>query len=130
MGLLTPLYLVGLVALSLPIAFHLLKKSIRKEMRFSSLIFLRQTPPRLTRRSRVENWWLLILRALILTLLIFAFARPVFDGNANSSRPRNPVPRRPERQHAAGRIMAIGDGSITGFELSRSSPRPPEPARF
>ena len=78
MGLLTPLYLIGLAALSLPIVFHLLRKSIRKEFPFSSLIFLRQNPPRLTRRSRIENWWLLLLRAAILTLLVFAFTRPLF----------------------------------------------------
>lgn len=78
MGLLTPLYLIGLAALSLPIVFHLLRKSIRKELPFSSLIFLRQNPPRLTRRSRIENWWLLLLRAAILTLLVFAFTRPLF----------------------------------------------------
>jgi hypothetical protein len=78
MGLLTPLYLIGLAALSLPIVFHLLRKSIRKELSFSSLIFLRQNPPRLTRRSRIENWWLLLLRAAILTLLVFAFTRPLF----------------------------------------------------
>ena len=103
MGLLTPLYLVGLVALSLPIAFHLLKKSIRKEMRFSSLIFLRQTPPRLTRRSRVEHWWLLILRALILTLLIFAFARPLFRSQFSTA-----------TQTAAGReILYLVDQSAS-----------------
>ncbi len=78
MGLLTPLYLIGLAALSLPIAFHLLRKSIRKELPFSSLIFLRQNPPRLTRRSRIEHWWLLLLRAAILMLLVFAFTRPLF----------------------------------------------------
>ena len=45
-------------------------------MPFSSLMFLSPTPPRLTRRSRLDHWLLLLLRAAALCLLAFAFARP------------------------------------------------------
>ncbi len=47
-------------------------------MPFSSLMFLQPTPPRVTRRSRLENIWLLILRCLVLCLLALGFARPFF----------------------------------------------------
>src|SRR6185437_10014348 len=50
--------------------------SPRGEVPFSSLMFLSPTPPRLTRRSRLENWFLLLLRATALCLLAAAFARP------------------------------------------------------
>ncbi len=78
MSVLTPLYLLGLAAVSLPLLFHLVRRTPRGEMQFSSLMFLQPSPPRLTKRSRLENVLLLILRGLVLTLLAFAFARPFF----------------------------------------------------
>jgi hypothetical protein len=71
-----PLYLAGAAAIALPILFHLIRRSPRDRVAFSSLMFLRQSPPRVTRRSRLENIMLLLLRAAALGLLAFAFARP------------------------------------------------------
>ena len=39
-------------------------------------MFLKPTPPRVTRRSRIENPWLLLLRCLVIALLALGFARP------------------------------------------------------
>jgi Aerotolerance regulator N-terminal/von Willebrand factor type A domain len=75
-SLLTPLYVLGLLAVSLPVLFHLIRRMPRGEFSFSSLMFLTPSPPRLTRRSRLENILLLILRGAVLSLLAFAFARP------------------------------------------------------
>ena len=76
MSLLTPLYVLGLAAITLPVLFHLIRRMPRGEMQFSSLMFLSPSPPRLTRRSRLENILLLVLRGSVLALLAFAFARP------------------------------------------------------
>jgi hypothetical protein len=76
MSLLTPLYVLGLLAVSLPVLFHLIRRMPRGEFAFSSLMFLSPSPPRLTRRSRLEHLLLLLLRAGVLSLLAFAFARP------------------------------------------------------
>jgi hypothetical protein len=73
---LTPLYVLGLTALIAPLVFHLIRRSPRGEVTFSSLMFLAPTPPRLTRRSRLDHLLLLLLRAAALCLLAFAFARP------------------------------------------------------
>ncbi len=78
MSLLAPLYFLGTLAIGLPIIFHLIRRQPQGEVPFSSLMFLRPTPPRLSRRSRLENWPLLLVRALILGLLAAAFARPLF----------------------------------------------------
>jgi hypothetical protein len=43
---------------------------------FSSLMFLAPTPPTLTRRSRLDQILLLLMRLAALALLAFAFARP------------------------------------------------------
>ena len=64
------------LAVSLPIVFHLIRRMPQGEFQFSSLMFLSPSPPRLTRRSRLENILLLLLRGAVLSLLAFAFARP------------------------------------------------------
>lgn len=76
MSLLTPLYLLGLLGVSLPILLHLIRRTPRGRQVFSSLMFLAPSPPRLTRRSRIDQWLLLLLRATALMLLALAFARP------------------------------------------------------
>jgi len=78
MGVLAPLYLAGLAALSLPVIFHLVRRTPRGRQDFSSLMFLLPSPPRLTRRSRLDQIVLLLLRLAALALLAFAFARPFF----------------------------------------------------
>lgn len=78
MSFLTPLFLVGGLAIALPVMFHLIRRTTRERTRFSSLMFLEPTPPRLTKKSRLEDLWLLLLRCLALGLLAFGFARPFF----------------------------------------------------
>lgn len=76
MSFLAPLYVLGALGISLPILFHLIKRQPRGQRAFSSLMFLRPTPPSVTKRSRLDHWPLLLLRALALLLLAAAFARP------------------------------------------------------
>lgn len=76
MGVLAPWYLAGLAALALPVVLHLIRRTPRGQQPFSSLMFLLPSPPRLTRRSRLDQVLLLLLRLAALTLLVAAFARP------------------------------------------------------
>ena len=76
MSFLTPLFLIGTLAVGLPILFHLIRRTTRERTRFSSLMFLQASPPRVTRRSRLENLLLLALRCLAVCLLGMGFARP------------------------------------------------------
>lgn len=78
MGLLTPLYALAALAIVGPIVFHLIRRQPQGEQQFSSLMFLQPSPPKLTRRSRLDNLFLLLLRALAIALIAFAFARPYF----------------------------------------------------
>jgi hypothetical protein len=78
MSFLAPLFLAGAAAIAGPVLFHLIRRSVRETTLFSSLMFLRPTPPRVTRRSRLENLWLLLLRCLLIVLLALGFARPFF----------------------------------------------------
>ncbi len=76
MSFLAPFFLFGALAVAAPIVFHLIRRTTREKIPFSSLMFLQPSPPRMTKRSRLENLFLLLLRCLVLGLLAFGFARP------------------------------------------------------
>jgi len=76
MNFLAPLFALGALAIIGPILFHLIRRTTREVTPFSTLMFLQPSPPRVTKRSRLENLWLLLLRCLVLALLALAFARP------------------------------------------------------
>jgi hypothetical protein len=75
---LAPLYLLAALAVAGPILFHLWRRTPRGRREFSTLMFLTPSPPRVTSRSRVEHWLLLLMRAAVLCLLALAFARPMW----------------------------------------------------
>lgn len=87
MSFLAPLFLLGALAIAAPIVFHLIRRTTREVTPFSTLMFLQPTPPRVTRRSRLENLWLLLLRCLVLGLLALGFSRPFLQTSADSSAP-------------------------------------------
>lgn len=76
MSLLTPLFLLGGLAIAGPILFHLIRRNTRERFTFSSLMFLKPEPPRLSRKSRLEDILLLLARCAVLALLALAFTRP------------------------------------------------------
>ena len=90
MSFLAPLYVAGALAVALPIMFHLIRRTPRGRQDFSSLMFLAPSPPRITRRSRLNNIVLLLLRAAALTLLAIAFARPFLRRDAEVDVDRAP----------------------------------------
>ena len=79
MSFLAPLFLLGGLAIALPVIFHLIRRTSKERVPFSSLMFLQPTPPRVTRKSRLENLVLLLLRCLVLLLLALGFARPLLQ---------------------------------------------------
>ena len=65
MNFLTPLFLLGALAVAAPILFHLIRQTSKEQTNFSSLMFLLPVPPRVTKRSRLEHLLLLLLRSRI-----------------------------------------------------------------
>jgi hypothetical protein len=86
-GFLTPAFLVGLLAIAVPVLVHLVHRERRQTMAFPSLMFLRRVPHRSVRRRRVRHWLLLALRSAGVALLAFAFARPVLTGGETAGAP-------------------------------------------
>jgi len=93
MSLLAPLFLLGGLAIALPILLHLARRTTRQRTVFSSLLFLRPAPPRQTRRNRFEHLLLLMLRCLVIGLLAFGFARPFSREGAPEVTPTGPARR-------------------------------------
>ncbi len=93
MSFLAPLFVLGALAVAAPILFHLIRRTSREKTLFSSLMFLQPTPPRVTRKSRLENILLLILRCAVLALLALAFARPFLRNPLHASPTKGAVTR-------------------------------------
>ena len=82
MGLLAPLFLLGLAAVAVPILIHLRLRHRSRVVRFPSLMFISQAPYRSMRRRRLRDVLLLLMRCLAVALLALAFARPLWQGDA------------------------------------------------
>ena len=78
MPLLAPLFLLGLLAVAVPLLVHLVERERRDPVAFPSLMFLERTPAPFTARRNLRDPWLFLLRALAIIALVLAFARPVF----------------------------------------------------
>ena len=85
MSLLVPFFLAGLTALALPLFLHLVRRTPQGRQSFSSLMFLEPTPPQLTRRSRLDQLLLLLMRLGAIGLATLAFARPFLRETASLS---------------------------------------------
>jgi len=75
-----PLYLLGALAIAIPIALHLRRRPTRDRIEFSSTLFLDPADPPQRRSSRIEHWLLLALRCAALLLLAMLFCRPLWRG--------------------------------------------------
>jgi hypothetical protein len=76
MTFLTPLFLLGLAGLAVPVIIHLIQRERKNVVQFPSLMFLQRIPYQSVRRRRIRNWPLLLLRLAALALIVAAFARP------------------------------------------------------
>jgi hypothetical protein len=75
MALLSPWFLLGLLAVAGPLVAHLRRLNVQKRVAFSAVDLLEPRPPRSARRSW-EDVALLAARIAVLGLLSLAFARP------------------------------------------------------
>lgn len=81
MSFLNPIILFGLFAAAIPLLIHLLTRTKKRIIPFSTLRFLKELSNQQNRRLRLRQLLLLILRTLIVIFLILAFARPTLRGS-------------------------------------------------
>ncbi len=91
MSLLAPAFLVGLLAIGLPLWLHRLSSDNPNKQRFSSLMFLEPGEPRRVLAKKLQYLLLLALRIGVLVLLALAFAQPAIwrvptPGDGNGAR--------------------------------------------
>ena len=76
MSFLYPLFLLGALAVSIPIVLHLLRRDVAPDVPFTAVRLLRKSPVERSRRRRLRDLLLLAARVAALLLLAGAFARP------------------------------------------------------
>jgi hypothetical protein len=76
MGFLTPWFLAGGLALGLPVWLHLLRKHKTTPLPFASLMFFEKRTQSSIKHRRLRYLLLFAARALLLLLLVLAFAHP------------------------------------------------------
>ena len=87
MSFLFPAFLLGTLAIAIPIILHLIKRDVAPRVAFSDIRFLRRAPVMQASHRRLRELLLLALRVAALLLLAVAFARPFFDTTGLLDRP-------------------------------------------
>src|SRR5688500_2356195 len=94
MSFLTPLFLIGLAGLAIPVLIHLIQRERKNVVQFPSLMFLSRIPYQSVQRRRIRHWMLLLMRLGALALIVLAFARPFLrrtEAAAGGAGPREVV---------------------------------------
>ncbi len=86
MSFLFPAFLIGGLAVAIPIVLHLLRRDVAPEVPFSAVHLLQATPIERSKRRRLRDVLLLAARIAALLLLAAAFARPYRAGAAPPDR--------------------------------------------
>lgn len=84
MQFLHPTYLWGFLLILIPIIIHLFQLRKYRVVYFSSLKFLKQLDIEQKRKSRIRDLLLLIVRILLISMLVLAFAHPFIPGKTDS----------------------------------------------
>ena len=78
--LLNPAFLFGLLVVPIPLLIHLFTRRKARKQEFSTVDFIRDIAKRETRRVRVRNILLMILRMAAIAAFVIAMARPALVG--------------------------------------------------
>lgn len=85
MSFLYPLFLIGALAVSIPLLLHFQRRDVAPEVPFSAVRLLQSSPIDRSHRRRLRDLILLAARIAALLLLAAAFARPYLLGAAAAS---------------------------------------------
>jgi 5S rRNA maturation endonuclease (ribonuclease M5) len=79
LNFLSPIYLLGLLGIAIPVLIHLMTKRQQKHIRFSAVYLLFQSQKRSVKKSTPNRLLLLLIRCLGILLLSLALAHPIFS---------------------------------------------------
>lgn len=83
MNFLNPAILWGLGALAVPIIVHFFNMQRPKVVLFSNVALVKEVKKNVVRRLRLRQWLILAARLLAITMLVLAFANPVWVSKDN-----------------------------------------------
>jgi hypothetical protein len=108
-----PAFLLGGLAIAIPIVLHLLRRDVAPEVPFTAVRLLHRAPVERADRRRIRDLLLLAARVVALLLLAAAFARPYVQGAAPS----------PVRVVAIDRSYSMGAAGVfaRALELAREA---------
>ena len=78
MALLAPAFLLGLLAIGLPLWLHRFARETREKKQFASLMLVEPSQTHRSRQHQLRYLILLALRIALLVMLVLAFTEPVF----------------------------------------------------
>jgi hypothetical protein len=81
-----PSYLWALLGLLVPIAIHLWSKKEAKTIKIGSVQLLSESKSRQSSSIQLNEWWLLILRMAIISLITLVMAKPQWQSKVNNSK--------------------------------------------
>ena len=82
---LNPAYLWALLGLAVPVAIHLWSRKEGRTIKIGSIELLREKDPKRSSSISPNEFWLLLLRMLAITLLVFILAEPRLTAKTESS---------------------------------------------
>lgn len=92
MNFLNPFFLLGLLAVAVPVVIHLINLRRPQKVQFSTLSFLNELKKSTIRRIRIKQYLLMAIRALAVLFLALALARPflppTLTGSSGSDTPK------------------------------------------
>jgi hypothetical protein len=111
MGFLAPLMLIGVAALAVPIAIHLIGRRRARVVKFAALDFLFATRRRTARSFRLRERVLLLVRAIACAAIAMALAKPY----TSCARKGPQVTRGPQAA-----VLVIDDSFAAGYRVDGS----------
>jgi len=132
---LAPGFLLGALAIALPVILHFLRKQPTEVNTFPTLIFLVQSLRKKARFNSIRRWLVLLARCAFFGLLALAFARPFFAQPFVSSSTALMIILDTSYSMGAGgqfakskadaiqALQELGPGDLAGLILANSHPR-------
>jgi hypothetical protein len=77
-------FLYGMLLVSVPIIIHLVNKKKAASLKFPTIRFILESNKRVSRRFKIRQLILLILRTLAILFIVFLFARPLIRSEAEA----------------------------------------------
>ena len=89
---LSPIWLLALFALAIPLAIHLWSRGEQRVVRVGSVRLIQASTQKQPRQIRISNWLLLLVQVVLLVLAALALARPAVQfGDAHRQGPQRHV---------------------------------------